>query len=141
MNARLAYMIVPLCGAFAVWLTYALGRSLGLPGAGAAARKYVSSAEFVRTALPPNALLIGMQHSGSLWFYTSRPIVRWDYVKARELPDVLGWASSHGYQPFLIVDREEFERLNARFLPHAQHGLGRLRTLARFGDATIYAIE
>ena len=104
-------------------------------------RKYVQAADFVRDALPANAMLISMQHSGSLWFYTTRPIVRWDYLDPREFGDVVRWAVSHGYQPFAIVDQEEFERMDERFRPRAKETLERLRPLAQFGDATVYAFD
>ena len=136
-KAAIAVLLVSLVGGFCLYVAktrYIFGLQRG-------ERKYVQSADFVRDALPPNALLISMQHSGSLWFYTSRPIVRWDYLDARELNDVLDWAASHGYQPFLIVDREELERISAKFLPRARQTLERLRPLAEFGDARVYAFE
>lgn len=104
-------------------------------------QKYVRAAAYVRETLPPNAVLICMQHSGSLWFYTSRPIVRWDYLNPREVDELLAWFASHGYQPFVVVDGEEFTRIRARFLPRARHAIERLRPLGHFGDATIYAFE
>jgi dolichyl-phosphate-mannose-protein mannosyltransferase len=104
-------------------------------------QKYVQTADFVREVLPPNALLISMQHSGSLWFYTTRPIVRWDYVDPRELNDLLTWAADRAYQPFVVVDREEFERMEARFRSRAPQALERLQPLAEFGDATVYAVK
>lgn len=136
-KAAIAVLLVLLVGGFCLYVAktrYIFALHIG-------ERKYVQSADFVRQALPPTALLISMQHSGSLWFYTSRPIVRWDYLDARELNEVLDWAASHGYQPFLIVDREEFERISAKFLPRAQRTLERLRPLAEFGDARVYAFE
>ena len=33
--------------------------------------------------LPANAIIFSMQHSGSLWFYAQRPILRWDNVDPR----------------------------------------------------------
>jgi hypothetical protein len=103
--------------------------------------KYVAAAQYVREALPPNSLLISMQHSGSLWFYTPRPIVRWDYLNPRELDELLAWSAAHRYQPFLVVDHEEFERVTARLRPRAEPAFERLHALAQFGDATIYAFE
>jgi hypothetical protein len=104
-------------------------------------RKYVEAANYVRNALPPNAILICMQHSGSLWFYTSRPILRWDQVDPRQLGDVLRWAADHAYTPFLIVDREEYDRIIERFQPRARAELDRLRRRAQFGDAMILGFE
>jgi hypothetical protein len=104
-------------------------------------RKYVRAAEYVRHVLPPNALVISMQHSGSLWFYTSYQIVRWDHVEPRGLDDALAWSRAHGYAPFMVVDREEFERMKQRFQSAAQRSLDRAAPLARFGDVTIYGFN
>jgi hypothetical protein len=82
-----------------------------------------------------------MQHSGSLWFYTPQPILRWDYLDPRELADVLTWATDRGYAPYLIVDREEYEQIRERFRTRARPALDRLRPLAQFGEATIYGFE
>ena len=41
-DERAAYLVVPLCGVLAVWLTYALGRRLGEPGAAATAALLLS---------------------------------------------------------------------------------------------------
>jgi hypothetical protein len=104
-------------------------------------RKYVEAAKYAREALPPNALLISMQHSGSLWFYTSNPILRWDHVEPHRLREVLGWARARGYIPFLVVDREEYERIIERFQPRARVELERLHQRARFGDTMIFGFE
>jgi hypothetical protein len=104
-------------------------------------RKYLQAAEYVRDALPSNGLLICMQHSGSLWFYTPQPILRWDYLDPRELADVLTWATDRGYAPYLIVDREEYDQIRERFRTRARPALDRLRPLAQFGEATIYGFE
>jgi hypothetical protein len=104
-------------------------------------RKYVDTANYVREALPSNALLICMQHSGSLWFYTSSPILRWDYIEPPRLGDVLRWAAERAYTPFLIVDREEYDRILERFQPRAPAELQRLRQRARFGDAIVFSFD
>ena len=41
-HERVPHLVVPLCGALAVWLTFALGRKLGQPAAGAAAALLVA---------------------------------------------------------------------------------------------------
>jgi hypothetical protein len=103
-------------------------------------RKYVLAADYVNRMLPPNALLISMQHSGSLWFYTKRPVLRWDQIDRHQLDETVVWCTSHGYAPFLVADLEELERIAERFRPARQQTVERIRRLARFGDATISAL-
>jgi hypothetical protein len=100
-------------------------------------RKYVLVADYVNRVLPPNAVLISMQHSGSLWFYTRLPVLRWDQIDRRQLDETVLWCTSHGYAPFLVADMEELERIAERFRPARQQTVDRIQRLARFGDATI----
>jgi hypothetical protein len=104
-------------------------------------RKYVGAGEYVRRALPPNAIVISMQHSGSLWFYTRAPILRWDHIEPRGFDAAIAWSSAQGYVPFIVVDGEEFERMKERFAPGRQQSLERATPIARFGDATVYALN
>lgn len=104
-------------------------------------RKYVHAGDYVRRVLPANAIVISMQHSGSLWFYSRHPILRWDHVEPGRLDEAIAWSSAHGYAPFIVVDGEEFERMKQRFGPAAQRSLDRARPVARFGDATVYEFD
>lgn len=104
-------------------------------------RKYVLAAEYVLHEFPPNPILISMQHSGSLWFYTRRPILRWDQIDPRRLDETVEWSASHGYAPVLVVDAEEFERIKQRFGPARQRSLERVRLSARFGDAMVVELD
>jgi len=104
-------------------------------------RKYTAASDYVGQVLPPNAVAVSMQHSGSVWFYARVPIVRWDHVDPRRLDETLATFANHGYAPFLVVDREEFDRMKERFGPAAQRSLERARPMAQFGDAMIYAVD
>ena len=104
-------------------------------------QKYLLAADYVREHLPANAVIFSMQHSGSLWFYTQRPIVRWDNLDPRRLDAALGWLSGNGYTPVIIGDREEIDRIRERFGPSATRAFDRARLAAQYGDAAIYTFE
>jgi 4-amino-4-deoxy-L-arabinose transferase-like glycosyltransferase len=104
-------------------------------------QKYVFSARVVNWRLPPNSVAIAMQHSGSLWYYTGRPIVRWDFLDPRQLDLTVEWLASNGYSPFLVADGEEVKRIEERFRPAAQRSLDRMHAVGQFGDVTIFAFD
>ena len=77
-------------------------------------RRYAAFGSFA-AALPPNAALIAVQHSGSLRFHSGRPVVRFDaleYPRSLELPRALERA---GHHPFLVIDDAEAASVRARF--------------------------
>jgi hypothetical protein len=100
-------------------------------------QKYALAGEFARRELPANAILISMQHSGSLWFYTRRPILRWDNIDPGRFGEALAWSSARGYAPCIVADRAEMEQMRERF---GAAVFARARPVARFGDATVYEL-
>jgi hypothetical protein len=49
--------------------------------AGSDERNYVEAIRWMRPQVPPSALLVAMQASGSLFYYTDFPILRWDKIQ------------------------------------------------------------
>ena len=47
---------------------------------------YTSVAEYVRTKLPANAIILTVQHSGSIRYYANRLTLRWDQLAAEWWP-------------------------------------------------------
>jgi dolichyl-phosphate-mannose-protein mannosyltransferase len=103
-------------------------------------RKYIYAADYVRRELPPNAVIVGMQHTGSIWFYARRPVVRWDHLEADKLDSVLAWLGGHGYAPYLVLDKDELARMHQRFDGKGR-SLDRVIPLTEFGDVTVYALR
>jgi hypothetical protein len=138
---RIAFFVLPLlllCIA-AFSLSVATKRyAFGLYGA---ERKYSLVSSHVREHLPANAVLLSMQHSGSIWYYTDRPIVRWDNVDPRRLNAVLDWLAGNGYTPAIVGDREEIDRFKGRFGADGTRALERAKQVAQYGDAVIYTFD
>ena len=63
----------------------------------------LSAADYVRTKLPPNAVVLTIQHSGSVRHYTNRLTMRWDLLAPEWWPRALDLLVARGYRPYLLV--------------------------------------
>jgi hypothetical protein len=106
-----------------------------------AERKYPLVSDYLQQRLPANAVILSMQHSGSIWYYTDRPIVRWDNVDPQRLDAVLAWLAANGYAPAVVGDREEIDRFKERFGPEGRRVVERATLRAQYGDAVIYTVD
>jgi hypothetical protein len=82
---------------------------------------YVRVAQFVVDRLPPNAMLLSMQHSGTLRYYAGRPTLRYDWVARDWWPRALDVLVAQGFQPFFVVSEFEEPLVRAR-LPAPKPG-------------------
>jgi hypothetical protein len=87
---------------------------------------YLMTANWAREHLPANAALYTMQVSGTLFFYSDFLIVRWDQVKADEIPALFDvFAKEH--RPVYAVlyefeTKDAFARLGGKWKPIAKVG-------------------
>lgn len=102
-------------------------------------RKYPLAGAFVRDHLPPRAIVLAAQHSGSIRYYAQRPTFRWDLLSPARLDQALATFRAQGYEPFLVVDGGEYEEFEKRFDAANQQAARRPKLLAITGDARIYA--
>jgi hypothetical protein len=77
--------------------------------------RYVAIAHYVRQQLPPNAIVIGMQHSGTMWFYSGRTTLRYDFLPRQRLPSVIEWLNANGFRPYIVLDELEEPDFKRRF--------------------------
>ena len=85
-------------------------------------RRYAVVGEFVRDALPQNAILLSMQHSGSLRYYSGRLTLRWDLLPPEWLEPGLTFLRANGYRPFLLLEESEQPQFSERFAAHTKLG-------------------
>ena len=91
---------------------------------------YASAAEYVRTQLPANAVVLTVQHSGSIRYYANRLTLRWDLLPAEWWPRALDVLTERGYRPYLLVSVFEEEQLRRQFgFSDAEDGPGTLVAL------------
>jgi hypothetical protein len=85
-------------------------------------RRFAVVGEFVRDRLPPNAILLSMQHSGSVRYYSGRPTLRWDLLDPDWLDRALTFLRAKGYHPFLLLEDWERPQFTQRFAAHTPLG-------------------
>lgn len=83
-------------------------------------RRFAVVGEFVRDGLPENAILLSMQHSGSLRYYSGRQTLRWDLLEPEWLERSLTFLREQGYRPFLVLEEWEQPLFTQRFAGHTK---------------------
>ena len=76
---------------------------------------YSSVGAYVRDRLPANAVIITVQHSGSIRYYANRLTMRWDLLDPAWWPRALDVLVERGYRPYLLVVDFELPVLRKRF--------------------------
>jgi len=98
-------------------------------------RHYIEVGEFVRRALPDNAAIFAVQHSGSLRFYGGRLTLRFDWIDREWASRATQDVERIGLHPYLVVDDFELPQVHSQFglipsLPLAYPVVARMRDLA-----------
>ena len=100
-----------------IMVNYALARSseLDVLGIGEGEQKYADVGRYVATKLPLNAVVISMQHSGSIRLYSGRPTIRYDSLDPEWLDRALAHLRSSGYVPYVLLEKFEVPMFRERF--------------------------
>jgi dolichyl-phosphate-mannose-protein mannosyltransferase len=104
-------------------------------------QKYPMAGAFVRDRLPGSAVVVTVQHSGSVRYYAGRPTLRWDELQPARLDETLNALRARGLVPFAVIDVAEEGDFRRRFEGAGQRAVRRLSPLAVLGDARVYAFE
>ena len=105
-------------GVFAVVMVdYGATRAMELHalGGGDEEQKYADVGRFVASRLPANAVVVTMQHSGSVRYYSGRPTLRYDRLDADWLDRAIAHLRASGSEPYLILERWEIAKFRERF--------------------------
>jgi hypothetical protein len=79
--------------------------------------------EYAGRALPADAVVLAVQHSGSVRYYGRRATLAWDALAPNGLEGTIAWLRAQGRTPFLVLEDGEDARFRARF---GAEGLGAL---------------
>jgi Dolichyl-phosphate-mannose-protein mannosyltransferase len=69
--------------------------------------RYRQAGRYLASALPPRAVIVAVQQSGSARYYTSRPVLRWDWLDV-DLDTAIAALRARGWHPVFAI--EDWER-------------------------------
>jgi hypothetical protein len=95
--------------------TVNFSRGQSLLNAGEGEQKYVDAGVFIDHATPPQAVVISMQHSGSIRYYSGRLTVRYDSLDPDWLDRAVATLERMGRPVYLLIDEWEEEHFRKRF--------------------------
>jgi hypothetical protein len=101
-----------------------VGRDTGIFHTADFERRHIRAAAEVATRTPPNAVVLSVQHSGSVRYYANRMTLRYDWVPADQLDSAIRDLRDQGHPAYLVVDDWEQKEFQSRF--SAANRLGRL---------------
>jgi len=90
------------------------GREVGVFQLQRTEHRYVEVADFAAEQ-PEPSLFVTLQHSGSLAYYTARPILRWDWVSPPEIDRALEQLEASRVTVYLVLDDWEEPQFRSRF--------------------------
>jgi 4-amino-4-deoxy-L-arabinose transferase-like glycosyltransferase len=116
---------VPLVAIAAVTVQARVAIDQGLLTLRSDEQRYVAIAAAAERLTPANAMLLSMQHSGTLRYYAHRLTLRYDHVVPGALGSTIASLQAHGYRPYVVLDDWEVPEFRARFGPEALGPAGR----------------
>jgi hypothetical protein len=80
----------------------------------------VAVGQYIARRLPERAVIISMQFSGSIRYYSGRPTIRYDFIPAARLDALVVDLQHIGYEPYIMVEDSERDKFLARFKEHSR---------------------
>jgi hypothetical protein len=74
-------------------------------------QRHVRAANEVASRTPPEAIVLSVQHSGSVRYYANRTTLRYDWLEESALDGVLRDLAAKGRRAYLVVDDWEEKRI------------------------------
>jgi hypothetical protein len=78
-------------------------------------RRFQLAGEYVAARLPPNAIVITGQESGSVRFYSNRATMVWRALRPDGLDRAMAFARANGYRPYLLIENGEQQEFVDQF--------------------------
>lgn len=80
-------------------------------------RRYVEVGEYIANHTPVNAVIVCVQHSGSIRYYSKRITLRYDWLPLHRLDPIIDELKMKGYRPYILLEEWEEPGFRARFGP------------------------
>jgi hypothetical protein len=100
--------------------TFRYSADKGIFGLLQSERRYIDMARYADQALPGNAVVFTMQHSGTVRFYGGRYSLRYDFLDSDWTDRAVPELEHSGFHPYLLIDDWEAPYVRRQFkLPEA----------------------
>jgi hypothetical protein len=103
--------VVVALGIYGIWF----GQKEGVLDLGRNEQRYVRIAHLVRDTTEPAAVIITLQHSGSVRYYGERTTLRYEVLSNHWLDRSIAWLHANGFHPYILLDAPEHEPFKQRF--------------------------
>jgi hypothetical protein len=104
-------MVIAGLGIYGMWF----GQKEGVLDLGRNEQRYVRIAHLVRDTTEANAVIITLQHSGSVRYYGERTTLRYEVLSNHWLDRSIAWLRENGFHPYILLDNPEHEPFKERF--------------------------
>ena len=105
---------VILCAALGGWYLH-VARTRHVLDLQALESRFVIAGRYASRALPPNALVLAVQQSGSVRFHGGRDTIAWDAIPPDALDRTIATIQSAGRVPFIVLEDAEEPAFRRRF--------------------------
>jgi hypothetical protein len=85
-------------------------------------RRYATVARLVATVTEPSAVVVTVQHSGTIRFYAGRQTLRWDVLDSASLDSAIAWLAAQHRHPYLLIEDWEEPQFESRFANGNRNG-------------------
>jgi Dolichyl-phosphate-mannose-protein mannosyltransferase len=97
-------------------------------------RRYLDVSRFVAAHTEPNAVMVSVQHSGSLRLYADRLTLRYTVLDPLWLDRAVAYLHSIGRHPYFVLDGGEVDAFRRRFAASNRSGRLDWQPIARLGE-------
>jgi len=99
-----------------------VARREGVFGVATFEQRHMRAAHEVASRTPPEAVVLAVQHSGSVRYYANRTTLRYDWLEKGALDGALRDLAAKGRPAYLVVDDWEEKEFRDRFSPANRAG-------------------
>ena len=125
--------------AFLAWHGVHTAASRSAFDLGVGERRYIDVARFIANYTDPDAVIVGLQHTGSLRIYANRLTLRYDLLDPAWLDRTVDYLQSIGRRPYFVLDGGEVDAFTKRFGAASRLGALDWPPLATLGGvASVY---
>lgn len=114
-GTRMAVVALSTVTAISVGRAISLVRSENVFGSAAGEQRYADAGVYVNATADPKSVVLAMQHSGSVRYYSGRVILRYDLLDPAWLDRALEALTARGYSTYALLESWEEVLFRERF--------------------------